>query len=356
MTTITAERYTVTLKQAAALVVAVPQNRFALLGEPGIGKTSLKKELQRLTGYRAFYADCANMDLGDAAVPMPVQETKTLEYFINSAFGMHLDEPVIIILDEFTKAADPIKNMLHPLLEVNDPRMGSVLLPKGSIVVITGNLESDGVGDSLLAHTRMRLTMLEISKPTAKEWLAWASTADIAPVVTAWVHRNPQALTSYRDGDQKGNPYIYFPNHMTDAVVTPRTLELASNIVKARFDFDYNSLQAALAGTVGKAAAGSIAAFIAHQDSLPPWESIIREPTKAPLPDSDGAMSVLVFGGIEQIKNKDEVTAFMEYLSRGDLEWQGVFCVHIARHPTKQALAFGCKAFADWLAKNQDIL
>jgi MoxR-like ATPase len=126
------------------------------------------------------------MDLGDAAVPMPVQETKTLEYFINSAFGMHLNEPVIIVLDEYPKASDPIKNMLHPLLEVNEPRMGSVALPAGSIVVITGNLESDGVGDSLLAHTRMRLTMLEISKPTSEEWLAWASTADISPVVTAW--------------------------------------------------------------------------------------------------------------------------------------------------------------------------
>jgi hypothetical protein len=356
MSTIIAERYTVNLKQAVALACACRNNRFAFLGEPGIGKTSTEGEFQRITGMHTCFIDCANLDLGDAAVPMPDKETKTLEYYINSRFGMHNNEPVVIILDEFTKAADPVKNMLHPLLEIRKPRLGSVFLPEGSIVVLTGNLDSDGVGDSLLAHTRMRLTMLEISKPTSEEWLAWASTADISPVVMAWVHRNPHALASYRDGDQKGNPYIFFPNQMADAVVTPRTLELASNIVKARDAFDSTSLQAALAGTVGKAAAGSIAAFIAHQDSLPTWESIMREPTKAKMPESDGAMAVLVFGAIERFKHKDEVTAFLSYMDRADVEWQGVFCVHLMRSPTKNPLAFGCKAFADWVSKNQDLL
>jgi hypothetical protein len=354
--TVVNERITVTLKQAAALITAVPNNRFALLGEPGIGKSSLKKELQRLTGYRAFYADCANMDLGDAAVPMPVQETKTLEYFINSAFGMHLDEPVVIILDEYTKASDPVKNMLHPLLEVNEPRMGSVPLPKGSIVVITGNLESDGVGDAMLAHTKMRLTIVEVSKPTSDEWLEWAADNDISPVVMAWVKRNPHALASYRDGDQQGNPYIFFPNQMQGAVVTPRTLELASNIIKARNKFDSTALQAALTGTVGAAAAGSIAAFIAHQDSLPSWEAIMKAPTTTPVPDNEGAVAVLVFGAIERFKTREEVTAFYKYMERADVEWQSVLSITLARHKTKQALAFGCAAFKDWVLRNQDLL
>jgi len=357
MSTIIAERYTVTLKQAADLILACPNNRFFLRGEPGIGKSSIIKILQAKTGYAACYIDVPNMDLGDIAMPVIDHETKTTRYYPNGRFQLQSGKPVIIMLDEFSKGADPVKNMLHPLLEVHNPRLGDVSLPAGSIVFLTGNLDSDGVGDALLAHSKMRVTEVEVSKPSAEEWLTWASTADISPVVMAWVSRNPHALASYRDGDQKGNPYnIYFPNHMTDAVVTPRTLELASNIVKARDAFDSTSLQAALAGTVGKAAAGSIAAFIAHQDSLPTWESIMREPTKAKLPESDGAMAVLVFGAIERFKHKNEVTAFLSYMDRADVEWQGVFCVHLARNQAKQNLAFGCKAFADWVAKNQDLL
>jgi hypothetical protein len=46
----------------------------------------------------------------------------------------------------------------------------------------------------------------------------------------------------------------------------------------------------------------------------------------------------------------------MEYLERFDPEWQAVFAINIAKTPSKQAIAFGAKAFADWVAKNQDLL
>jgi hypothetical protein len=46
----------------------------------------------------------------------------------------------------------------------------------------------------------------------------------------------------------------------------------------------------------------------------------------------------------------------MEYLQRFSPEWQAVFAINIAKTPSKQAIAFSCKAFADWVAKNQDLL
>ena len=45
------------------------------------------------------------------------RELGVTEYYPNSRFGMHTDKPVLMMLDEFTKAAEPVKNMLHPLLE-----------------------------------------------------------------------------------------------------------------------------------------------------------------------------------------------------------------------------------------------
>jgi hypothetical protein len=201
----------------------------------------------------------------------------------------------------------------------------------------------------------MRITVVEISKPTAKEWLVWAADNGISPVVMAWVDRNPHALASYRDGDQQGNQYIFMPNTVQGAVVTPRTLELVSNIIKMRESFDHTALHAALAGTVGAPAANSIAAFIAHQDSLPSWKDIIEQPHRTRLPTEQGALAVLVFGAIERVE-RSSLPQFLDYISRAEEEWQTIFCLGLARSKTKQAMAFTCKAFSDWAVKNEDLL
>lgn len=174
-------RITVTLNQAADLILACPNNRFMLQGEPGIGKSSIIKIIQEKTGYAACYIDVPNMDLGDIAMPIIDHETKTTKYYPNAQFQFHLGKSVIAMLDEYSKGADPVKNMLHPLLEVVNPRLGDVPVPPGSIIFMTGNLSSDGVGDGLKAHTKMRITVVEISKPTAKEWLVWAMENGISP-------------------------------------------------------------------------------------------------------------------------------------------------------------------------------
>lgn len=356
MQSITTNNISVNLKEAAQLAVACPEVRFYFVGEPGIGKSSLEKELGRLTGFATCFIDCANMDLGDAAVPIPVHDTKTLDYYINTRFGMHQDKPVVIILDEFTKAADPVKNMLHPLLESHKPRLGSVSLPKGSIVVMTGNLDSDGVGDSMQAHTMMRICIVEVRKPNHEEWLEWAVDNGINPIVMAWVHRNPECLASYRDDTQEGNPYIFFPDKVQGPVFTPRTAERASKIVDGRDRITHNAMMAALSGQVGAAAAASISAFIVYQNALPTYEDICADPTKAKLPDSEGAMALLTFSLLQKIRSVQDVTAVLAYLGRVDIEYQTLFNIHLARDKTRSKFAFGCKAFADWCAENQDVL
>ena len=354
MTTVTT-RTTVTLQQAADLIAACPKNRFLVRGEPGIGKSAIIKLLQEKTGYPAVYIDVPNMDLGDIAMPVIDKETKTTGYYPNARFQFHLGKPMIVMLDEFSKGADPVKNMLHPLLEVNNPRLGDVPSPEGSLLFLTGNLSSDGVNDSIKAHTQMRIGELEVSKPDSKQWLAWAASNGINPVVMAWVDRTPHALASYRDGDQQGNPFIFFPNTGQGAVVTPRTLELASNLVWARTKFDPTALHAGLAGIVGEAAATSLAAFIAHQDSLPSWKEITENPMTAMIPEQQGALAVLIYGAIERVTTST-LPPFLQYLARADEEWQCIFCIALARSTKKQVMAFARKEFAAWVAKNEDLL
>jgi len=349
----------ITLKQAANLIRTNPETRFLLQGEPGIGKSSLLEAIANGLGYEYAYIDVPNMDLGDIAMPVIDHDSKTTRYYPNARFKIHEGKPLVIMLDEFTKGADPVKNMLHPMLEKANPRLGDIPLPKDgpkqTIVFMTGNLTTDGVGDSLKAHSRNRVVPVTIQKPTAEEWIEWGIGKGIEPEVLAWVNQYPHVLASYTDPAQGDNPYIYNPRKTMTAFVSPRSLETASNIVRTRKENDPDTVIAALSGAIGEAGARDMQAYIEFADQLPTWDSTIADPKNTKIPTSPGACAIVVFGAISRI-TKETITPFMEYLGRFEPEWQAVFAINIAKTPSKQSIAFSCKAFADWVAKNQDLL
>jgi hypothetical protein len=347
---------TVSIAEAEALITSVPTNRFHLRGEPGIGKSSMLERIGKKLGLPVAYIDVPNMDLGDIAMPVVDHNSRTTKYYPNSRFQLHTGQPVVIMLDEFSKGSKPVKDMLHPLLEVVNPRLGDVPVPTGSIIFSTGNLSTDGVGDNLAAHTKARLTTVTVRKPSSDEWIDWAlQKGTIAEEIIAWVKRYPQVLASYLDGGAGDNPYIFNPRTQQDAYVCPRTLELASNIVRARSGFSSDALIAALTGVIGEAGARDMQAFIAYADQLPTKESIKANPKTAPLPTMPGACAVTVFSLISAAE-KSNFEEFMEYVERMDMEWQAVFAVNIAKLAGKQSIAFASPRFAKWLAVNQDVL
>ncbi|MBT9158269.1 MAG: hypothetical protein DDT36_01274 [Firmicutes bacterium] len=221
---------TVSLAEAANLILATPTVRYLLEGEPGIGKSSIMSILEKnLPGHHSAYIDMASLDLGDTGLPVPVHTDGLTAYYPNGRFKLHLNEPVILMLDEFGKASSrAVQNMLHPLLEARNPRFGDIPLHPESIVFLSSNLASDGVQDDIRAHTRNRVTSIVVTKPDAKQWIDWAGRNNIDPAVMAWVDRNPHCLASYLDDGQSTNPYIFNPRatHAKGAFVSPRSLSV----------------------------------------------------------------------------------------------------------------------------------
>jgi len=345
-----------TLDQAAEVILSTPNNRYFLQGEPGIGKSSLLKALSaRLPEHEVAYIDCPNMDLGDIAMPVIDHEAKVTRYYPNSRFNMHKGKPIIAMYDEFTKAPQPVQNMLHPSLEVANPRLGDLPIHEDSIIFLTGNLASDGIGDNLKAHSRNRIIPLTISKPDAGQWLGWAVNNDIEPVVMAFVSEYPRVLASYTEDGQEDNPYIYNPRKPTKAFISPRSLERVSNIVRVRGALDAESVLHATRGAIGESGARDMQAFIDYQDQLPTRELIIRDPDNAPIPTESGACMVLIFNAVAAI-TKENIGSFMRYIERFDEEYQATFCISVAKNPNKQAIAFTSKAFTNWAARNEDLL
>lgn len=347
--------HSVSLKEFAQGISAVGKKVTVIgQGEPGIGKSAMLKYIQSQNPeYETAYIDCTLLDLGDFALPytVDVNGMRVTKFAPNARFKMHGDKPVIIMLDEIGKAMKAVKNVLLTLML--EQRIGDDYLPDGSIVFGTTNLLSDGVGDMLEAHARNRVALVTVRKPDHDEWIEWAINNGIAPEIIAWVKQFPHALASYTDPSQKENPYIFNPTRAgMGAVVTPRSLEKASDIAKQREVLGDGLTISLLTGTIGESAARDMQAFFTVVDKLPTWDAILATPTTAKMPTDAVARCILVFSAIARVE-KDSLSKWMQYVQRMDKEWQALFATSVMKSPSKQAFCVMNKEFKDWALANQ---
>jgi hypothetical protein len=346
----------VNLKQASTLIRNVgTTNTILLRGQPGVGKSSILATLGKdLPDYQMCYIDCANLDLGDLAMPVIDKENMTTSYAPNVRFGVGKNQsrPVVLMLDELGKASRPVMNMLLPT--ILEHRVGDVPLPTGSIVFATTNLDTDGVGDNIPAHAYNRMTVTNLANPSPEQWIEWASDNEISPEVMAFAKQYPQVFECYTDLDPKAkNPYIFNPmTGNVKAYCSPRSLEKASNIIKQRTILGDATLPA-LAGTVGEAAARDMDALINLADQLPLFENIVKEPFKAKVPSSAGALFILAFmlAGRVDAKTIDAVMDYADRVANESFEAHALFITSLASNKSKVGMACGSRKFTAQAAK-----
>jgi hypothetical protein len=349
----------ISLDDAATLIFATARDKkgvFALLGEPGIGKTSLIRKLAEMTGFNvvdqtdqgldlacsASIMNVPSTDIADVGVPMPDHETKTTELYPNSHWGFHTGKPMILCLDEFSKGSKPLQTILHPLLYKDDGthrRIGAFKIHPDSIVFITGNLTTDGVGDSLAAHTNSRLTKLYIRKPNNDEWCEWAIDAGLAPELITWTKVNPRLFASYTDGHIDDNDYVFNPTNAAqrgNPYVTPRSLAECSPIVYAYTEgrINYTQCDAALQGTIGVSAARDLMAQLDLGQQLPTPAEIRANPAYATVPQSAPAQIMCVINALKWVPGdmdkidadvRTDLDAWFTYMVRLPKEAQAMF-------------------------------
>jgi|TARA_R110000803_G_scaffold169351_3_gene232350 hypothetical protein len=339
-------KQTVSLKEAEELIATVGKDvTVHLKGQPGIGKSSILNSLaKRFPDHIPVYVDCADLDLGDLAMPAMNHETKTTAFYPNERFALHHGKPILIMLDEITKANEPVKNMLLPVML--ERRLGAIKFHPDSIVYSTGNLTTDAVGDSMKAHAKNRLTSVEIRNPNDEEWVEWAMNNAIAPEVLAWVKQFPHCLASYQDESQKENLYIYDPRKQQEAFVSPRSLAKASFIVKNRHTIGIAPTLCALSGTIGESAARDMSAYFSLADALPTKEAIYKRPMEATIPTDPSARVILVMRELMSI-TEENFDSWMKYLNRLPMELQALFAVNIMAS-SKQAMASTNASFMEW--------
>ena len=327
-----------------------------VISEPGVGKSSILNTLRDEMGedeYDFIYVDCPVKDMMDIAASIPNHESKSLEYYVSDLFKLGNDKKKVIMLDEFMKAPKLLQVIFTRLML--ERTVGDVPLPAGSIVFATSNNTTDGVGDAMLDHAGNRVCKVDMRKPNVDEWNAWATKQGIARPIRAWAAMNPKAFASYLDGDQDDNPYIFKPNQKGRQFVSPRSLAKCDVFVKRKSSITENALAVGLAGTIGEAAAKSMAAFIALESKLTLTADIIKQPDTIAVPDDTSALIMMMLEACDYLKTQDDLNAYMTFVNRIPRgEVQSVFFTMMLR--TKPKLARFNQAITKWAADNNYML
>jgi hypothetical protein len=274
--------------------------------------------------------------------------------------GINGARPSLVFLDELAKAKQYIKDVLAPI--VYERAVGNYEMAEGSVVFAGTNLAVEGLGDSIQAHLRNRLVFLTMRKPTQPEWYTWGVDNGIDPILLACTNENPQWFDSFLDfqdggkyagrDQSKENDVIFNPLLSQQAYITPRSLHSASDIVKEREFLDTDTLQGLLEGTIGRAGAEVLGAFIRFGDETPPFSKIVSSPSTCPIPSNPVAQIITVLKCVTQTSTREEAEACTEYVLRNRRELQSMFANNIA-NSARAALFVTVKPFQALMNDNK---
>lgn len=260
----------------------------------------------------------------------------------------------IDFLDEFGQAEDEVKKsgaelMLHG-------RVGNCELPIGWRVIAAQNRMSDRSGVlrelMFLVNRRCRLS-IDASLPA---WLDWARRQPDGRrphyLSLSFAQKNPDVV--FRDTVPEG----------TDPFCTPRTLCLMDQDLQAlRSEDDVRKDRLPLddiarevcAGWIGAGSAGQFYTHIKYADQLPDIDDVVKDPSKAKLPEGRDVQMVLAYMLAHHV-NEDRAKPIMKYITRMGIEMQ-VLAVKAAQSEAARAKSLVVvPEYTKFLMDNKELL
>ena len=219
------------LNDARVLTETAIANKVPIMlwGAPGIGKSTLIKNIATSQGYPETFGlvdlRLPQLDPTDLrGIPMPDKEAGVCRWFtpefLPSENRGH--KRGILFLDEIEKAPVSVKNAALQL--VLDRRIGDYVLPDGWSIVAAGNREEDGTfSQPIGAALANRMIHVEVESD-ARTWLNWAKSYGIMEDVIGFIEFRPELLYPVKkEGSGTGLLGNAFP--------TPRTWEIGSGLM-----------------------------------------------------------------------------------------------------------------------------
>jgi len=304
-----------------------------LWGAPGIGKSSIVKQIAKEKGIGFIDLRLALMDPTDLkGIPFYDKESHTA-LWAPPAFLPREGEG-ILFLDELNSAAPVVQSSAYQL--ILDRRVGEYELPEGWALVAAGNREGDrGVTYRMPAPLANRFVHFEL-EVSVDDWREWAYKNRLDSRIIAYISYKSEHLFTF---DAKSE---------SKSFATPRSWEYVGNILKAKLD--RTLYLETISGAVGKDIAVSFLGFIKVMDRLPNVENIL-ENREFEYSEEVDVLYALSSGIVSKyLQNPSEV--YLENLLAYTMELKSEFAVMIVQDLQRNAVDMQHSvAFKEWVKK-----
>ncbi|PLY15901.1 AAA family ATPase [Sulfurimonas sp. CVO] len=230
-----------------------------LWGAPGIGKSSIVKQIAQSRGIGFIDLRLALMDPTDLkGIPFYDKESHTA-LWAPPAF-LPKEGEGILFLDELNSAAPSVQASAYQL--ILDRKVGEYELPDGWAIVAAGNREGDrGVTYRMPSPLANRFVHFEMSVDV-EDWRLWAYKRGVDERVISYIsYKNEHLFTFDAKSDMK-------------SFATPRSWEYVNSILESKISSEL--LLDVISGAVGRDVAVSFLAFIKVMKRLPDIETILK--------------------------------------------------------------------------------
>jgi len=220
-----------------------------VLGHPGVGKSTMARELAQEFGLPLIEIRLAHVDPSElVGVQMPDRETGKLVWYVPE--WVPVDRPAFIFLDEINAGVTKLHQAAAYQI-VLDRRAGKASFHPETKIMAAGNLEEDNAIVTPLSQALNNRFVHFQLEPEVETWLEWAASAGISPVMRAFVHfRGLQALYN-----NTGEP----------AFPTPRSVAMADKLYQMakKNRFSKYEIKQLIASAIGE---GTAVQFIEFEE------------------------------------------------------------------------------------------
>jgi hypothetical protein len=302
-----------------------------LWGAPGIGKSSVVKEIAKSKGLEFIDLRLALMDPTDLkGIPFYDKESHTA-LWAPPAFLPQRGQG-ILFLDELNAAPPSVQSSAYQL--ILDRQVGEYRLPDGWAIVAAGNREGDrGVTYRMPSPLANRFVHFEMDV-NVDDWRDWAYKKELDERIIAYIsYKNEHLFTFDAKSDVK-------------SFATPRSWEYVHSILQSNLE-DALILDV-IGGAVGKEVAVGFLSFTKVMHKLPSIEAILTL-GEGEYPEEVDVLYALSTGVVSAVL-KDETR--LDNLLKYTLELKGEFAVMIIQDLQRNGVAMEhSEIFKEWVKR-----
>ena len=302
-------------------------------GPPGIGKSSIVKQIAETNGYEFIDLRLSLMDPTDLKGIPFYDKDEHQALWAPPSFLPRSGEG-ILFLDELNSAPPAVQASAYQL--ILDRKVGEYTLPDGWAIVAAGNREGDrGVVYRMPSPLANRFVHLDMDV-SVEDWRDWAYDSGIDERVIAYI--------GYKSDDL----FSFDPTKNEKSFATPRSWEFVSSVLRS--GMDEKLLLETIGGAIGKERAVRFLSFAKVMHKLPDIEAILQS-GKGSYPEEVDVLHALATGLVMAVR-QDPTSERMDNLLNYTLELQSEFSVMVVQDLQRAGFTMEeQKAFDKWVGK-----